>query len=140
MTSSRTSFFLAITWEWGHFTGMTDGHMVGINMGTVNGDDTPGTADAVIVDGVLHKIDRSMWDYDLDNLTEPWHFTSLDGRLDLILTPDFDDSTVLALGPPLTLTRWKVHGEIQGTVELDDGSLLQVEGIRGAAEYVKIIW
>jgi hypothetical protein len=33
-----------------------------------------------------------------------------------------------------------VHGEIRGTVQLDDGSQLQVEGIRGAAEYVEIIW
>ena len=64
----------------------------------------------------------------------------VDGRIDLTLNPDFDDSTVLALGPPLTLTRWKVHGVIEGTVGLDDGSTLQVRGVRGAAEYVEIIW
>ena len=62
------------------------------------------------------------------------------GRIDLTLEPDFDDSTVLALGPPLTLTRWKVHGEIVGNVGLDDGSTLRVEGVRGAAEYVEIVW
>ena len=50
------------------------------------------------------------------------------------------DSTVLALGPPLTLTRWKVHGVIAGTVRLDDGSILPVQGVRGAAEYVEIVW
>ena len=129
-----------VHWEWGHFAGMTDGHMLGINLGTVFADDTPGTADAVIVDGVLHKISRSEWDYDLDDLMAPWRFTSTDERIDLTLTPDFDDSTTLSLGPAYTLTRWKVHGEIHGTVQLDDGSQLQVEGIRGAAEYVEIIW
>lgn len=129
-----------VKWEWGHFTGVTDGHLVGINLGTVNGDDTPGTADAVIVDGVLHKLPESSWDYDLDDIMAPWHFNSEDGRIDLILTPDFDDSTVLALGPPLVLTRWKVHGNLRGTVELSDGSTLQVQGIRGAAEYVEIDW
>lgn len=129
-----------VHWEWGHFAGMTDGHMVGINMGTVFGDDTPGTADAVIIDGVLHKMGESEWVYDLEDLMAPWRFTSVDERIDLTLTPDFDDSTTLSLGPPLTLTRWKVHGEIQGTVQLDDGSLLEVEGVRGAAEYVEIMW
>lgn len=129
-----------VRWEWGHFTGTTDGHMVGINLGTVFGNDTPGTADAVIVDGTLHKISRSEWDYDLNDLMSPWHFTSTDGRIDLTLTPDFDDSTTLNLGSIYTLTRWKVHGEIRGTVQLNDGSDLQIEGIRGAAEYVEIIW
>jgi hypothetical protein len=129
-----------VHWEWGHFAGVTDGHMVGVNIGTVFGDDTPGTADAVIVDEVLHKIGRVEWEYDLDDLMAPWRFASTDGRLELTLTPDFDDSTTLNLGAPYTLTRWKVHGEIAGTVELDDGSQLQVEGIRGAAEYVEIIW
>ncbi len=129
-----------VHWEWGHFAGVTDGHMVGVNIGTVFGDDRPGTADAIIVDGTLHKIDRVWWEYDHHDLLAPWRFTSLDGRLDLTLTPDFDDSTTLTLGDAYILTRWKVHGEIAGTVELDDGSQLQIEGIRGAAEYVEIIW
>lgn len=129
-----------VRWEWGHFAGMSDGHLVGINMGTVNGDDTPGTADAVIVDDVLHKLGRSDWEYDLEDLMAPWRFTSADGRIDLTLTPDFDDSTTLNLGPPYMLTRWKVHGEIAGTLRLDDGSSLQVQDIRGAAEYVEIVW
>ena len=129
-----------VKWEWGHFAGVTDGHAVGINLGTVNGDDTPGSADAVIVDGVLHKLPESSWSYDLDDIMAPWRFTSDDGRIDLTLEPDFDDSTVLALGPPLTLTRWKVHGVIEGNIGLDGGSTLRVEGVRGAAEYVEIVW
>jgi len=129
-----------VRWEWGHFAGMVDGRMVGINIGTVFGDDTPGTADAVIVDDVLHKLGRVEWEYDLEDVMAPWRFDSGDGRLELTLTPDFDDSTTLTLGDAYTLTRWKVHGEIAGTVQLDDGSQLEVAGIRGAAEYVEIIW
>ncbi|MFW2390346.1 MAG: DUF2804 family protein, partial [Polyangiales bacterium] len=129
-----------VRWEWGHFAGLIDGVMVGVNMGTVNGDDSAGTADAVIVGEVLHKLSRSEWDYDLDDVMSPWTFGSEDGSIDLVLTPDFDDSTTLSLGPPYNLTRWKVHGEIAGTVRLADGSALQVQGIRGAAEYVEIVW
>jgi hypothetical protein len=129
-----------VKWEWGHFTGMTEGRLIGVNMGTVNGDDSPGSADAVIVDNVLHKLPESTWEYDLNEIMAPWRFTSENDAIDLTLTPDFDDSTTLALGPPLTLTRWKVHGVLTGTVRLEDGSSLQVEGIRGAAEYVEIVW
>ena len=129
-----------VRWEWGHFSGTLDGQTVGVNLGTVFADDSAGTADAVIVDGALHKIESSDWEYDLEDIMNEWHFTSPDGRLDLTLTPDFDDSTVLSLGMPLTLTRWKVHGEISGTVILDDGSGLDLSGIRGAAEYVEIVW
>jgi hypothetical protein len=129
-----------VRWEWGHFAGVTDGHMVGINLGTVFADDTPGTADAVIVDGVLHKISRSEWSYDLEDVMAPWRFTSTDDRIDLTLTPDFDDAATINLGSLYTLTRWKVHGEIRGTVQLDDGSELEVQGVRGAAEYVEILW
>jgi hypothetical protein len=129
-----------VHWEWGHFSGITDGRMVGINMGTVFGDDSPGSADAIIVDGVLHKMEASRWEYDLEDLLSPWRFSTADGRLNLRLIPDFDDSTTLSLGPAYTLTRWKVHGEIEGSVTLDDGSQIQIDGIRGAAEYVEIIW
>lgn len=129
-----------VRWLWGHFAGTNNGQMVGINLGTVFADDLPGTADALIVDCVLHKLGRSNWEYDLDDVMAPWHFSNADGSIDLTLTPDFDDSTTLNLGPPYSLTRWKVHGEIEGLVRLDDGSLLPIQGIRGAAEYVEIIW
>ena len=129
-----------VRWEWGHFTGMIDGQLLGLNMGTVNGEDSPGSADSITIDGVLHKLPASIWEYNLDDVMETWTFRSEDGRIDLTLEPDFDDSTVLALGPPYTLTRWKVHGAIEGTVQLGDGTTLQVRGIRGAAEYVEIIW
>jgi hypothetical protein len=33
-----------------------------------------------------------------------------------------------------------VHGVIAGTVGLDDGSMLRVADVRGAAEYVEIVW
>ncbi len=129
-----------VRWEWGHFSGTVDGQSLGVNLGTVFADDSAGTADAVIVDGVLHKIESSRWEYDLDDIMSEWRFTSPDGRLDLTLAPDFDDSTELSLGAPLTLTRWKVHGEIAGRVVLDDGTPLDVAGVRGAAEYVEIVW
>ncbi|MBZ0118585.1 MAG: DUF2804 domain-containing protein [Sandaracinaceae bacterium] len=33
-----------------------------------------------------------------------------------------------------------MHGTFSGTVELDDGSVLAIDGVRGAAEHVLIRW
>ena len=129
-----------VHWDWAAGGGTSGGHRVGINLGSVHGDDSRGTADAVIVDGVLHKIDRVFWDFDPEDPSRPWRFTSMDGRLDLTLAPDFDESSMIALGPRHSMRTLKMHGTFSGTVELDDGSVLAIDGVRGAAEHVLIRW
>ncbi len=130
----------AVRWEWAHFVGVTGGHTLGVNLGTVFGDDAPGTADAVFVDGALHKLDRVEWTYDVTQPMSPWRFSTPDGRVDLTLTPDFDDPSTVNLGAAQKLERVKAHGELTGTVTLDDGSSLALSALRGAAEYVEILW
>ena len=53
-------------------------------------------------------------------------------------------SLLLTLAVGLALTGCETDGHMLGinlgTVQLDDASQLRVEGIRGAAEYVEIIW
>jgi hypothetical protein len=129
-----------IRWEWAHFVGTTDGHTVGVNLGTVFADDAAGTADALFVDGVLHKLERVQWSYDRARVMDPWQFTSDDGRIALVLTPDFDDPLLLSLGPAYRIERSKVHGRITGTAQLDDGSTLLIDALPGSAEHVEITW
>lgn len=129
-----------VTWEWAAASGDSGGHRIGINLGSVHGDDSHGTADAIVVDGVLHKIDRVLWSFDPADLEAPWRFTSTDGRLDLTLAPDFDESSTLDLGRRYSMSNTKMHGTFSGTVELDDGSILTIGGVRGAAEQVHIMW
>jgi hypothetical protein len=129
-----------VQWDWAAASGTSDGHRVGINLGTVHGDDSRGTADAIVVDGVLHKMTRVVWTYDPANVLAPWRFTSDDGRLDLTLAPDFDESGGFDLGPRYAMNNLKAHGTFSGTVVLDDGTTLRIEGVRGAAEHVEIRW
>lgn len=128
-----------VTWEWAAASGRVGGHLVGINLGTVHGDDSLGTPDGVVVDGVLHKIERVRWVFDPAAPLSPWHFTSDDGRLDLTLEPDFDESGSFTLGRNAMNTT-KAHGVFHGIVVLDDGSTLAIDGVRGAAEHVEIVW
>jgi hypothetical protein len=128
-----------VTWEWAAASGSVDGRRVGINLGSVHGDDSLGTPDGVVVDGVLHKMSRVRWTFDATAPLSPWHFTSDDGRLDLTMTPDYDESGMLDLGRNSMHTS-KAHGVFRGTVVLDDGTTLAIDGVRGAAEHVEITW
>lgn len=130
----------SVKWEWGHFVGEVDGHTVGINIGTVFGNDAPGSADALLVDGVLNKLGRVKWTFDTADVMAPWTFATPDGKVDLTLTPVFDDSTTLETSPTQRLQRWKAHGTITGTATMEDGTELRIDGLRGAAEYVEILW
>lgn len=129
-----------VSWLWADAAGTTaDGRRVGINLGTVHGDDSRGTSDAVVVDGVLSKMGRVSWTFDADAPMSPWTFEASDGRLSLTLTPDFDASSELGSGARSQRVV-RVLGTYSGSVELDDGTTLAIEGIRGAAEEVTIRW
>lgn len=127
-----------VQWDWAAASGTSGGRRVGINLGTVHGDDSRGTADAIVVDGVLHKLGRVAWSYDRAALDRPWRFTN--DRVDLTLAPDFDESGGFELGRRYAMTTLKMHGTFSGSVVLDDGTTLSVEGVRGAAEHVEIRW
>jgi hypothetical protein len=128
-----------VQWEWAAASGTSGGHRIGINLGSVHGDDSRGTADGVVVDGVLHKLGRVAWSFDAADPSAPWRFTDDDGRIDVTMTPDFDESSSLRLGP-YSMTTVKMHGSFEGSVVLDDGSTLAIEAVRGAAERVHIAW
>lgn len=130
-----------ITWTWATALGEVDGRLVGINLGSVGGDETGGTPDAVIVDGTLHKLPRVSWTFDLDDPLRPWTFTSDDGRADLRLEPDhgYVERSTTSLGT-YRVDLWKLYGRWTGTVELDDGTSVRVDGLVGAAEYMETAW
>jgi hypothetical protein len=128
-------------WTWATAMGEVGGRRVGINLGSVFGDERGGTPNAVIVDGFLHKLDRVDFAYDLAHPEQPWHLTSPDGRVALTLTASqaYVERQDLDLGFYKTRL-WKPYGRWSGTVMLDDGSTLDVDGLLGAAEYVETDW
>lgn len=130
-----------ITWTWATALGEVDGRLVGINLGSVGGDEAGGTPDAVIVDGRLHKLPRVTWSFDLDDPLQPWTFASEDGRADLRLEPDhgYVERNTTSLGT-YRVDLWKLYGRWSGTVELDDGARLELDGLVGAAEVMETAW
>lgn len=130
-----------VTWDWSTAVGTVDDRVVAVNLGSVFGDEAGGTPNAVLVDGVLHKLGRVDWSYALDDVRAPWRFRSEDGRVDLTLTGDRayaeqNDTQVGAYHVQL----WKLYGVWSGTVELDDGEVLVIDGLLGGAEHLETDW
>ena len=130
-----------VTWDWSTAVGTVDGRAVAVNLGSVFGDETGGTPNAVLVDGVLHKLGRVDWSYALDDVRAPWSFSSGDGRVDLTLTGDraYAEQTDTQLGA-YHVQLWKLYGVWSGTIELDDGETLAIDGLLGGAEHLQTDW
>lgn len=127
-----------IDWTWATGVGVIDGRRVGLNLGSVFGDETDGTPDAVILDGVMHKLPPVSWD--TSDAEGRWRFTSDDGRVDLALVPNgYRETQDLDLGFYKT-TLDKPCGTWSGTVVLDSGEVLDVDGLLAAAERVHTEW
>ncbi|MCC6621853.1 MAG: DUF2804 domain-containing protein [Deltaproteobacteria bacterium] len=129
-----------IEWTWAYGMGEVDGQRVGLNLGSVFGDESAGTPDAVIVDGRLHKLPASTWTTPEDP-GAPWLFASDDGRVDLALTPTnaYRETQRLDLGFYVSELD-KPYGAWSGRVTLEDGTELVVDGLIGAAERVHTVW
>jgi len=133
------------TWLWGsasglaHFEGSKTPLSFGFNIGYGFGDTGAASENMVFVDGKAHKIGKLTIELDDRDFMKPWHAKSEDGRFDLVLTPTLDraatsDFLILAS------IQHQVFGHWAGTVVLEDGKKIAVEGLLGFCEKVKNRW
>jgi hypothetical protein len=139
MDFARGAMPATMTWDWATALGNVDGHAVGVNLGSVYGDETGGTPNAVIVDGVLHKLGRVEWANDLDDPLAPWTFTGDGVDLELTSEQQYVELTDRTIGD-YHVQLWKLYGTFSGTVELDDGDVLAIDGLIGGAEHLETAW
>lgn len=129
------------TWKWSAAQGVQRGHIVGFNLGYGFGDTSAASENMVFVDGVAHKLGRVRFviptsdDGGLSYL-EPWRMSDSEGRLNLMFMPALDRSDLIDILHLLVSDQHQVFGRFYGTVVLDDGSKLEVDGLRGFAENV----
>ena len=147
------------TWYWAAAQGHVadaDGRnrVVGLNLGYGFGDTSAASENMVFVDGIAHKLGRvdfgiptvdsgadggvggragkggRVYDY-----LAPWHMTDDAGRLDLTFSPQIDRTDFINLGI-IGSDQHQVFGKLTGTIVLDDGSTLALDGLRGSAEHI----
>lgn len=133
------------TWYWGSLqTILPDGKKFGFNLGYGFGNTSAASENMLFYDGKAHKLEDVKFNIPgdgTDNVryTEPWTFTSSDGRLNLDFTPIIDryepvDLKVFCMIPH------QVFGRFNGTCILDDGTVVHLDNVLGFAEKVHNKW
>jgi hypothetical protein len=126
-------------WGWAVASGEVGGKVLGFNFGWGEENASRFQASAIVYDGVVHKMGPIKWDYNEDDIMQPWHFKSDDGRFDITMECDYDHSQNINLGFYYMKTI-QPRGRMSGTVVLDDGTVLDVKNILGFAEHCFQKW
>ncbi|MBR2350387.1 MAG: DUF2804 domain-containing protein [Clostridia bacterium] len=134
-------------WYWGN--GSTylydkDGnkHSFGFEITWLIGDTSNATETCLFYDGKAHKIGSvDVKDFPgKKGWLEPWEFTSEDGRFEMTMTPFYDDHSYFLNKDVLGTECHQAHGLWNGTVTLDDGTVLEIKDMYAFCEYVKNSW
>ena len=128
-----------ITWNWGSGSGRVGDHVIGLQVGGAWTDGTGSTENALMVDGVTHKISEELlWSYRTDDWMAPWRITSASGAVDLRFEPSYVRSDHTELGVIGNYTH-QCFGTWSGSVRIGEREW-SVDGLRGWAEEVRNRW
>lgn len=129
------------TWYWGNGSTRIDGKLFGFEITWGFGDESNATETALFYDGVCHKIGAV--DVEISPVgrwMEPWAFKSEDGRFNLTMTPFYDNATGIKVLGLLGTNCHQVHGYWNGTVVLDDGTILEIKDMYAFCERMETLW
>jgi hypothetical protein len=127
-----------IRWNWGAGSGISDGRVIGLQVGGKWTEGTGSTENAVLIDGRLHKVhDELTWDYDIWRWRQPWRVSG--GGLEASFVPFFDKRTRTDLGVVSSSTD-QCFGTWSGTFRTAEGDDIAFDGIVGWAEEVHNRW
>lgn len=125
-------------WNWACFSGVgDDGQRLGLNL-SCGVNETSFTENCLWVNGKLHKVNLTRFDFDPKNLMMPWHVLSDDGQVDLHFTPlgmhrEFIDLKLIA-------SNFKqLFGRFDGVLHVD-GNAIVVNGMSGFVEDQYVKW
>ena len=121
-------------WYWGSGSGQVDGVPFGFNIGYGFGNTSAASENVIFYDGKAHKIDDVVFNIS-ENYTDPWSFTSSDGRFEMSFVPIIDRAAVIDLKAVVT-DQHQVFGRMSGTAVLDDGTKIEIKDFLCFAEKV----
>ncbi|MBF0672154.1 MAG: DUF2804 domain-containing protein [Salinibacterium sp.] len=127
-----------VTWNWGAGSGVSNGRLIGIQVGGKWTEGTGSTENGFSLDGRMHKISTELtWDYTIGDWLRPWRLTG--GGLDVTLTPFYDKVSRTNLGIVAASTD-QVFGHWAGSFTTAEGERVEFDGILGFAEHVHNRW
>lgn len=123
------------TWYWGSGNMDIDGHSFGFNIGYGFGDTTAASENILFYDGVAHKLDDVKFHIPESGYTDPWKFTSNNGRFEMEFVPIIDRAAKIDIKVIIT-DQHQVFGRLSGKAVLDDGTVIEVKDMLCFAEDV----
>ncbi len=130
-------------WYWANGSCFLNGKIFGFELTWGFGDTSNATETALFYDGKCHKISAVDLVKDPEEggkWMEPWHFKSEDGRLDLTMTPFYDNYSNLMPLNVFGMKTHQVHGLWNGIVALDSGEILEIKDMYAFCEKVYNKW
>ncbi len=128
-------------WVWSNGSGyLPNGDILGWELTWGIGDTNNATETALFYNGKAHKLGRVTCDFDENDLMKPWTFHEENNRFEMVFTPTYDlhsDTNVLEL---VGTDGHQVHGKWNGTVTLDDGTVIEVKDMYAFCEQVNNRW
>lgn len=122
-------------WYWGSGSGYVDGVPVGFNIGYGFGNTSAATENVIFYDGTAHKIDDVTFHIPESSYTDPWTFTSSDGRFEMNFVPIIDRCSLTDV-KVIVSDQHQVFGRMTGTMILDDGRKVELKDFLCFAEEV----
>lgn len=123
------------TWYWGSGNGIVNGKPFGFNIGYGFGDTSAASENMLFYDGKCHKLDDVVFNIPSTGYTDPWTFSSSDGRFEMDFEPIIDRCA--RIDAKLILTdQHQVFGRMSGKAVLDDGTVLEIKDLLCFAEDV----
>ena len=123
------------TWYWGSGNADIDGHAFGFNIGYGFGDTSAASENMLFYDGKCHKLDDVTFHIPKSSYTDPWKFTSSDGRFEMDFVPIMDRAAKIDVKFIIT-DQHQVFGRMSGKAILDDGTVIEVKDMLCFAEDV----
>ena len=123
------------TWNWGSGNADIDGNSFGFNIGYGFGNTAAATENVIFYNGVVHKLDDIEFHIPTSSYTDPWKFTSSDGRFEMDFVPVLDRAACLDY-KVIVSDQHQVFGRMSGTAILDDGTRITVKDMMCFAERV----
>ncbi|WP_413451036.1 DUF2804 family protein [Georgenia phoenicis] len=135
---SRGRWPYEMRWNWGAASGVSAGHVLGVQLGAKWTQGTGSTENALVVDGVVHKVSEELvWEYATGDWMRPWRIHG--ERADLTFTPFRLKEGRTALGV-LSSDTHQLFGHYDGWMSDSAGRRVAVEGLTGWAEDVFNRW
>ncbi len=135
---------LNVIWNWGSASGVSNGRVVGLQLGGKWTDGTGLTENGIILDGRLHKISEDLaWEYDTQDFTRPWRIRAPQSkRVDLTFVPTYERAERFGGRRqwPIGADVHQCFGHYSGTVVDDAGAAVEVDRLFGWAEQFKGRW